>query len=80
MVSNRYWLRTRRLTFRLLFVWVIFTFVLNWFAAELNGFNLIGFPLGFYMAAQGTLVIYLVIIGFYNRRMRQLESELGIDE
>ena len=80
MVNDRYWLRTRRLTFRLLFVWVIFTFVLNWFAAELNGFSLFGFPLGFYMAAQGTLVIYLAIIGFYNRRMRQLEAELGIDE
>ena len=80
MVNDRYWLRTRRLTFRLLFVWVIFTFVLNWFAPELNGFSLFGFPFGFYMAAQGTLVSYLAIIGFYNRRMRQLEAELGIDE
>ena len=80
MPHDLYWRKTRRLTFGLLVIWVFITFVLSWFAKELNAFSLFGFPLGFYMAAQGSLVIYLAIIWYYNRRMRQLEAEFGIDD
>jgi putative solute:sodium symporter small subunit len=80
MTDDRYWLITRRLTFRLIFIWAVVTFVLTWFAADLNGFSVFGFPLGFYMAAQGSLFIYLALIWYYNRRMRQIEAEFGIDE
>jgi putative solute:sodium symporter small subunit len=80
MTDDRYWLSTRRLTFGLIFIWAVVTFVLTWFAAELNGVSVFGFPLGFYMAAQGSLFIYLALIWYYNRRMRQIEAEFGIDE
>ncbi len=80
MDSNLYWRKTRSLTLVLLGVWVMITFGFAWFARDLNEFSLFGFPLGFYMAAQGTLVIYLFLIWIYNRRMRQLEEEFGIDD
>ena len=80
MQRDLYWLKTRRLTIGLLVIWVFITFVLAWHAKALNAFSLFGFPLGFYMAAQGSLVIYLAIIWYYNRRMRQLEKEFGIDD
>jgi len=73
-----YWRETKKLTFRLLFVWVLVTFVCNWFASELNQVTVFGFPLGFYMAAQGELLIYLLIIWYYNRRMNQLDAEYAI--
>jgi len=78
--GDLYWLKTRRLTFVLLLVWVVITFGLGWFADDLNPFSFFGFPLGFYMAAQGSLIIYLALIWFYNRRMRKLDSDLGIDD
>ena len=80
MPRDLYWLKTQRLTLGLLVIWVFITFVLAWYARELNAFSMFGFPLGFYMAAQGSLVIYLAIIWYYNRRMRQLEKEFGIDD
>ena len=80
MERDLYWRKTRYLTFWLLAIWVFITFVLSWYAKELNTFSLFGFPLGFYMSAQGTLVLYLVIIWYYNRRMRKLEAEFGIDD
>jgi putative solute:sodium symporter small subunit len=80
MDSNLYWRKTRSLTLVLLGIWVVITFGFPWFAQELNDFSLFGFPLGFYMAAQGTLVIYLFLIWIYNRRMRQLEKRFGIDD
>lgn len=80
MTDDRYWLRTRRLTFGLIFIWTVITFGLTWFAADLNDFSVVGFPLGFYMAAQGNLLIYLALIWFYNRRMRKVEEECGIGD
>ena len=80
MPAGAYWRKTRRLTFGLLAIWVVVTFVLSGFAAELNSVDFLGFPLGFYMAAQGSLFIYLALIWYYNRRMRQLDAEYGIDE
>jgi len=80
MTNDRYWLRTRRLTFGLISIWAVVTFVLPWFAADLNAVNLAGFPLGFYMAAQGNLLIYLALIWFYNRWMRNVEEECGIND
>ena len=80
MEANLYWRKTRSLTLVLLGVWVIITFGFAWFAKDLNEFSLFGFPLGFYMAAQGTLVIYLFLIWIYNRRMRKLEERFGIED
>jgi len=79
-VKPAYWQRTRRLTLALLLLWLVVTFVVSWFAPQLNEIVIFGFPLGFYMDAQGVLVIYLAIIWFYNRRMRQLEAEYGVTD
>ncbi len=75
-----YWRRTRRLTLGLLALWLCVTFGVNWFARELNAYIFVGFPLGFYMAAQGVLVIYLLIIWYYNRQMKKLDAEYGIED
>lgn len=75
-----YWVRTRRLTLILLAVWLIVTFGVNWFAREINELAILGFPLGFYMGAQGSLLIYLLIIWLYNHQMRKLEIEYGIED
>lgn len=78
--TNAYWRKTRRLTISLLVLWLLITFVMNWFAREINEMVVFGFPLGFYMGAQGILVVYLGMIWFYNRRMRKLDAEFGIDD
>lgn len=78
--ADSYWRKTFRLTMFLLVVWLLVTFGVTWFARELNNYSFLGFPLGFYMEAQGALLIYLGIIWYYNRRMRQLDSEYGVEE
>lgn len=75
-----YWRKTRRLTFSLLLLWLCITFGSTWFAREINQVVVLGFPLGFYMAAQGGLVIFLLIIWWYNRRMRQIDREFGLED
>ena len=78
--TDLYWRRTRRLTIGLFIIWVLVTFVMGWFSRELNELVIFGFPLGFYMSAQGVLFIYLAMIWFYNRQMRKLDAEYGIND
>lgn len=78
--SDIHWQKTRRLTFVLVVFWIFVNFGLTWFAREINDVTILGFPLGFYMAAQGTLVINLMIIWWYNRQMNILDTKYGIED
>nr|MBB4247029.1 putative solute:sodium symporter small subunit [Rhodocyclus tenuis] len=64
----------------LLTIWFVVSFVASFFARELNEFTVFGFPLGFYMAAQGSLIIYVFIVGYYAYCMNRLDREYGVDE
>ena len=69
-----YWRRNLVLTLLLLAVWFVFTFLTSWYARELNGYELIG-PLGFYLGAQGSLLVYVLIVWIYARRMERLDAQ-----
>jgi len=77
---NEYWRKNLVITGILLLVWFIATFVEIWFARELNTITFLGFPLGFYLSAQGSLAIYVIIIGVYAILMRRLDLEYNVDE
>lgn len=70
---QRHWRATRRLTAILLLVWLVTGFCAVFFARELAGFTIFGWPLSFYLAAQGASLAYLAIIGIYAWRMRSLD-------
>jgi len=77
---HQYWRRNLALTAVLLFIWFVVTFVEGWYARELNALTFLGFPLGFYMSAQGSLVVYVVLIWIYARYMDKLDIEYGVQE
>lgn len=74
-----HWQKNLRLTVLLLVIWCLFTFVIPWFARELNTIDFIG-PLGFYLTAQGALLVYVLLVWFYARRMNRLDAEYGVPE
>jgi len=76
---REYWKLNLRLTSVLLAIWFVVTFVVAWFARELNAIEIIG-PVGFYMGAQGALIVYVLIIWFYARTMNQLDKKYGVQE
>ena len=65
-----HWRRTRRLTVILMTLWLVTGFCTVFFARELSGITVFGWPLSFYMAAQGASLVCLAIIGAYAWRMR----------
>jgi putative solute:sodium symporter small subunit len=71
--DNDYWRRTRRLTAALLLAWFATGFLAVFFARELADLTLFGWPLSFYLAAQGASLVYLAIIGIHAWRMRRLD-------
>jgi len=72
---ERHWRRVRSTTGWLLAIWLLSTFCIIFFARELSGLAIFGWPLSFYLAAQGASLIYLAIIAFYAWRMRALERQ-----
>ncbi len=75
-----HWAKTRNLTYLVLIVWFIFSFVVHWFAPSLNNMSFLGFPLGYYFAVQGSLAIFVVLIFFQNWRQDQIDNEFGVGE
>jgi putative solute:sodium symporter small subunit len=78
--QRAYWQGSLRLTGVLLAIWFAVTLLSTWFAEALNRFVVLGFPLGFYMGAQGSLIVYLLIIWHYGRTMNQRDLTAGVIE
>ncbi|MEY2804321.1 MAG: hypothetical protein RL657_1657 [Pseudomonadota bacterium] len=76
---RRYWQKNLNITAVLMAVWFVVTFAASYFARDLN-FTFFGWPFSFWMGAQGSLVIYVLIIWFYARYMNQLDQEHGVAE
>lgn len=77
---EEYWRKNLIITAVLMVIWFVVTFIEGWYARELNSITFLGFPLGFYMSAQGSLIIYVVIIWFYARYMNKLDKEYNVQE
>jgi putative solute:sodium symporter small subunit len=77
---EEYWQRNLKVTAVLLAVWFFVTYVLGYFARELSAITFLGFPLPFYLGAQGTLIVYVLIIWYYARYMNDLDNEYGVHE
>lgn len=75
-----YWTRTRKLMFVMLGLWVFFGFVVHFFVNTLNKIVILGFPLGFYMAAQGSLIAFVVMLFWFARSQEKIDRECGVSE
>jgi putative solute:sodium symporter small subunit len=77
---REYWKRNLRLTAGLLAVWFLVSFGVSFYARELSAWTFLGFPLPFYVGAQGAPITYVLIIWFYAWRMNRYDREYGVDE
>jgi putative solute:sodium symporter small subunit len=69
-----HWRKNRRLTVALLVVWFAVTFVVAFFARQLS-FTLFGWPFSFWVASQGALIVYCLIVWIYATVMDRLDDE-----
>ena len=78
---RRYWRRNVRLMAVLLTIWAVVSFGFGIILAEpLNRIVIGGYPMGFWWAQQGSIVVFVLLIAFYVWRMDKLDAEYGITE
>ena len=77
--QRAYWQKNLNVTAKLMGVWFVVTFVVTFFARDLN-FNFFGWPFSFWMASQGSLIIYVLIIWYYASYMNKIDKEHGVAE
>jgi putative solute:sodium symporter small subunit len=76
-----YWRYNVRLTVILLVIWFFVAYILGGvLAGPLNNIVILGFPLGYYIAAQGSLAVFVIEIAVYARLMNKKDLEYGIRE
>lgn len=78
--GEAYWQKTRTLVFTSIAIWAFFSFVVHFFAVSLNGITILGFPLGYYMASQGSLIAFVILIFWFCAKQEKLDREHGVSE
>jgi len=75
-----HWAKTRNLMIIHIVIWFIFSFVVHWIAPSLNKFTFNSFPVGYYMAAQGSLIVFVVQLFIFNWQQDKIDREFGMAE
>ena len=75
-----YWRSNLILLTILLTIWALVAFGASiFFADALNEVEIGGFPLGFWFAGQGSILVFLGLIAVYVWRMDKLDEKYGVD-
>lgn len=76
-----YWRANLRLIATLLVIWFAVSYLPVLIVRALNSVNILtGFPLGYYMGSQGSLIVFVVLIFVYARRMEKIDREFGLND
>ena len=80
--DDAHWAKTTKLMFTHLGIWFFFGYIIHMFVIPLNKITIpvLGFPLGFYMAAQGSLIVFVVMLFFFARQQDKIDREFGVAE
>ncbi len=78
--DEAWWSKTRGLMIKCLMIWVFFGYGIHFFVVPLNNIVIFGFPLGFYMASQGSLIVFVVLIFWFANRQNAIDREYGVAE
>ena len=78
--ANSYWKANIRLVLSLLSVWFFISFGCGiLFVDALDTIRLGGFKLGFWIAQQGSIFVFVALILIYIRAMDKLDSKYDLD-
>jgi putative solute:sodium symporter small subunit len=74
-LAENYWDANLRLIATLLAIWFAVSYLPVLIVQPLNQLNILtGFPLGYYMASQGSLIVFVVLIAYYAWRLTRLDE------
>jgi putative solute:sodium symporter small subunit len=77
---EKHWEKTQRLMYIMMGLWIFFSFFIHMFVSWLNAVKILGFPMGFYMAAQGSLVVFVAMLYWFAKAQDDIDEEFGVAE
>jgi putative solute:sodium symporter small subunit len=82
MSSNdeQHWSKTKNLMIIMMALWAFFSFFIHMFVSSLNTIVIAGFPLGFYMAAQGSLAVFVIMLFWFAKAQDKIDRDFGVAE
>ena len=78
--KERHWEKTKGLMMLTLSIWFVFSIVIFMFGESLNNGSFLGYPLAYYMCAQGSIVIFVILIFWFANRQEKIDEEFGFAE
>ena len=78
--KERHWEKTKGLMMLTLAIWFVFSIVIFMFGESLNNGSFLGYPLAYYMCAQGSIIIFVVLIFWFANRQEKIDEEFGFSE
>lgn len=78
--ESKHWDKTSRLMIVMMSIWFFFGFLIHVFVNQLNSIKLFGFPFGYYMAAQGSLIVFVAMLFWFAKAQDRIDRESGFAE
>ena len=81
-MSNKdaYWVKTKNHMIVTLVLWFFFSIVIFMFGAEINSMTFLGYPLAYYMTAQGSLLAFVIMLFWTANKQEKIDEEFGYGE
>ncbi len=79
--AKAYWTENIRIVLSLLAIWFLVSFGMAiLFVDDLDNIRFFGFKFGFWMAQQGSIFCFVILIFVYVYKMNKLDHKYGVDE
>ena len=78
--ANTYWEKTKNHMIVTLLIWFFFSLVIFMFGSDLNTKSFLGYPLAYYMTAQGSLLAFVVLLFWTANKQEKIDREHGYNE
>ena len=78
-MSNKesHWQKTKNHMFVTLAIWFFFSIVIFMFGGAINQGSFLGYPLAYYMSAQGSLAAFVILIFWFANKQEKIDDEHG---
>jgi len=78
--KERHWEKSKGLMILTLAIWFVFGYVIFMFGSSLNEGSFLGYPLAYYMCAQGSIIAFVILIFWFANRQEKIDEEFGFQE
>ena len=75
--KEKHWGKTKGLMIVTLSLWFFFGYFIFMFGTSLNHASFLGYPLAYYMCAQGSIVAFVIILFWSANKQEKIDDEYG---